>query len=63
MSEDASTEDPGTPPPPAAGELLPRAAEAYGVRRKLATYALDITHKDGGPKAQGFKLTAAYIDN
>jgi hypothetical protein len=36
--------------------LLPRAAEALGVRYKLETYSLDITHKDGGPKARGFEL-------
>ena len=39
---------------PTVGELLPRAAEAFGVRYKLETYTLDITHKDGGPKARGF---------
>src|SRR5580692_6117574 len=41
---------------PKAGELLPRAAEAIGVRYKLATYSLDIAHQDGGPKARGFRL-------
>jgi hypothetical protein len=41
--------------PPAVGELVPRAAEAFGVRYKLATYSLDVDHKDGGPKAKGFK--------
>ncbi|MGA8363227.1 MAG: DUF6883 domain-containing protein [Solirubrobacteraceae bacterium] len=46
----------GTPPPPTVGEPLPRAAEAFGVRVKLETYSLDITHKDGGPKALGFEL-------
>ena len=46
---------PDTPPPPAAGELLPRGAEAFGVRVKLAMYSLDIAHKDGGPKARGFE--------
>ncbi len=46
---------PDTPPPPAVGELLPRGAEAFGVRAKLETYSLDLTHKDGGPKAHGFK--------
>lgn len=40
---------------PAVGELLPRAAEAFGLRYKLETYSLDIAHKDGGPKALGFK--------
>ncbi len=41
-------------PSPKSGELLPRAAEAFGVRYKLETYSLDITHEKGGPKAQGF---------
>jgi hypothetical protein len=45
-----------TPAPPVAGELLPRAAEAFGVRYKLETYSLDPTHKDGGPKARGFEV-------
>jgi hypothetical protein len=45
---------PRAPWPPRAGELLPRAANAFGVRYKLATYSLDVTHKDGGPKARGF---------
>lgn len=52
--------------PPKAGELLPRAAEATGVYRKLAEYSLDPTNKKGGPKARGFKLilgiTAKDID-
>ncbi len=39
--------------PPQAGELLPRAEEAFGVREKLSTYSLAATHSDGGPKAQG----------
>jgi hypothetical protein len=38
------------------GELLPRAAEAFGVRVKLETYSLDTTHDDGGSKARGFDL-------
>lgn len=42
-------------PPPAVGGVLPRAAEALGVRVKLATYSLDLDHERGGPKAQGFK--------
>jgi hypothetical protein len=36
--------------------LLPRAAEAFGVRYRLETYSLDIAHKDGWPKARGFML-------
>jgi hypothetical protein len=44
------------PWPPREGELLPRAAEAFGVRIKLATYSLDVTNKDGAPKARGFEL-------
>ena len=50
------SEDLDTPPAPAVGELLPRAAEAFGLRYKLETYSLDVTHKDGGPKARGFEL-------
>lgn len=50
------SEDPDTSTPPAVGELLPRADEAFGVHRKLATYSLDIAHKKGGPKARGFEL-------
>jgi hypothetical protein len=42
--------------PPQAGELLPRAGEAIGVREKLADYSLDSTHKKGGPKAHGFAV-------
>ena len=38
------------------GEHLPRADEALGVRYKLETYSLDITHRGGGPKAKGFAL-------
>jgi hypothetical protein len=47
MSPDAS--------PPVVGELLPRAANAFGLRYKLETYSLDVKHKDGGPKARGFE--------
>jgi hypothetical protein len=47
---------PDAPPTPAVGELLPRAAEAFGLRYKLETYSLDRTHKRGGPKARGFQL-------
>jgi hypothetical protein len=56
----------GVPWPPRAGELLPRAAEATGVRLKLATYSLDPANEKGGPKARGFALilgiTAKDID-
>jgi hypothetical protein len=41
---------------PTVGDLLPRAAEAYGVRSKLATYSLDTTNEVGAPKARGFEL-------
>jgi hypothetical protein len=48
---------------PAVGELLPRGAEAYGVRVKLATYSLDVSHEKGGPKARGFeKILGITID-
>jgi hypothetical protein len=43
------------PWPPAVGELIPRAGEAFGVRVKLETYSLDVNHKKGGPKARGFE--------
>jgi hypothetical protein len=39
--------------PPQAGELLPRAEEAFGIRYKLTTYSLNINHPVGGPKARG----------
>jgi hypothetical protein len=39
---------------PTVGELLPRAAEAFGVRDKLAGYSLDMTHEEGRSKAHGF---------
>jgi hypothetical protein len=42
-------------PPPAVGGLLPRAAEAFGLRYKLETYSLDVAHEKGGPKARGFE--------
>jgi hypothetical protein len=41
--------------PPQPGELLPRAAEAVGVREKLVGYSLDMDHRRGGPKARGFQ--------
>jgi hypothetical protein len=47
---------PDRPPPPIVGELLPRGAQAVGVRYKLATYSLDLAHKYGSPKARGFEL-------
>lgn len=52
--------------PPRIGELLPRAADAYGVREKLIGYSLDWAHKDGGPKARGFEqilgITISDVD-
>jgi hypothetical protein len=41
--------------PPRVGELLPRGAEAVGVRDKLARYSLAMGHDSGGPKAYLFK--------
>lgn len=41
--------------PPKVGELLPRAAQATGVREKLLGYSLDVDHRLGGPKARGFE--------
>jgi hypothetical protein len=50
-------DDPNTDPTESAeDELVPRAADAFGVRVKLATYSLDVTNKDGAPKARGFEL-------
>jgi hypothetical protein len=51
-----ATPEEDTPARPTEGELLPRAAEVFGVRRKLATYSLNITNKVGAPKARGFEL-------
>jgi hypothetical protein len=41
--------------PPKIGELLPRAAEAWGMRDKLLGYSLNPEHASGGPKARGFE--------
>jgi hypothetical protein len=41
---------------PAVGALLPRAAEAFGVRYKLETYSLNTTNEAGRAKAKGFEL-------
>ena len=41
--------------PPKVGEVLPRAAEAFGIEKKLIGYSLDIAHEKGGPKARGFE--------
>lgn len=50
--------------PPQAGEPLPRAQEACGVRRKLAAYSLDPLHESGGPKAEGFaRLLGVTIES
>jgi hypothetical protein len=50
------TDGPDISPPPVVDELLPSAAQALGVRVKLETYSLDLTHNDGGAKARGFEL-------
>jgi len=42
--------------PPKIGEPLPRAAQATGVREKLADYSLNPESEDGSPKAHGFAL-------
>ncbi len=55
MTDSPNIDDPDTPWPPQVGQLLPRAAEAVGMRIKLAAYSLDLNHKRGGPKAEGFK--------
>jgi hypothetical protein len=35
--------------------LLPRAGDGFGLRVKLATYSLELTHEKGGPKARSFE--------
>jgi len=66
MADDTDIDDPEVPPPPVEGELLPRAVYAFGTHVKLATYSLNVTHKDGGPKARGFEkilgITIEHID-
>ncbi len=42
--------------PPKIGEPLPGAENAFGVRKKLADYSLNLNHEDGRPKARGFNL-------
>jgi hypothetical protein len=42
------------PWPPQVGELLPRCDEPTGIEEKLRKYSLDLDHKRGGPKANGF---------
>lgn len=46
---------PETSWPPQVGKPLPLAGEAFGVRRKLATYSLDPANEVGGSKARGFE--------
>jgi hypothetical protein len=52
--------------PPRAGDLLPMAEDAFGVRRKLAGYSLNVTNLVGVDKAHGFEsilgITIADID-
>jgi hypothetical protein len=55
---DQIPDNPGTPTP-AVGEVLPRAAEAYGVRYKLATYSLDPTNEVAASKVRGFEQILA----
>jgi hypothetical protein len=43
------------PPPPVQGELIATAAEAFGVRVKLATYSLDPTNEVATSKVRGFE--------
>jgi hypothetical protein len=60
LEERAMTDDPDIPPPPPVGELLPRAAEAFGVRYKLETYSLDPTNE----VVRGFKrILAITLDD
>jgi hypothetical protein len=55
-NDDPPTESLEPMPWPTAGQVLPRAGDAFGLRYKLETYSLDSTHKRGGPKARGFEL-------
>jgi hypothetical protein len=52
--------------PPEIGEPLPRAEDAWGVLEKLASYSLDLDHRDGGHKARVFRavlgITAADVE-
>lgn len=41
--------------PPAIGEPLPRAREAFGIEEKLASYCLNPEQEIGGPKARVFE--------
>lgn len=43
------------PWPPRAGEPLPGAAGAVGIRKKLTDYSLNPAHERGGSKARGFQ--------
>jgi hypothetical protein len=53
--------------PPQVGELLPRAEEAFEVRKKLIGYSLNRNHQDGGWKAYGFDsilgITLDHVDD
>jgi hypothetical protein len=51
-----TTPDEDTPARPTVDELLPRGADAIGVRYKLETYSLNVTNEAGAPKARGFEL-------
>jgi len=43
---------------------MPRAAEAFGIREKLAPYCLNLSHEVGGPKARQFeRLLGIGIDD
>jgi hypothetical protein len=52
--------------PPEAGDLLPRAAQATGVREKLAAYSLNVENVHGAPKARSFErilgITIEHVD-
>lgn len=56
MTDDPDIDDLDAPPPPDGDGLIPRATDAFGLRIKLATYSLDVTNKDGAPKARGFEM-------
>ena len=53
--------------PPKIGDVLPRAADAFGIEEKLLGYSLDTMHERGGPKARGFErilgITAENVEH
>lgn len=64
MPDDPGIESPNALWPPQVGQPLPRAGDAFGVRRKLTTYSLDPTNEVAAPKVRGFKrILAITLDD